>query len=364
MKGFQLLLGLSVFLFLGCQDKDDYTIEERILGYEGEARLNPFLAAERFLEERGFEARSSRVWTTGDTAGMIVLPVSYLASEGVGNRAEDWIYEGGRLVVTLAGGQARRNDFRNSYWSEKSDTWENYLGAVGLFEQIGIEVLDEGWEDVSGMELEEKGHLAIPYHIAQVEGLAEEVMEVEFEGDLGLRVEGGVDYEKNSRKSARVVSTKYGEGELIVLAHARSIRNPFLARRDHAAFLESLVRNERSRKVLFIFGETTSFSGLIWERGWPVVIAGIALLVFWLWSRIPRLGPILSDGKKVERPYEDALLSSARFLWRRGRIERILRPLIDRNRNDEGEDGSWNADPQNAEELIGTVKNLQKAENE
>ena len=58
-----------------------------------------------------------------------------------------------------------------------------------------------------------------------------------------------------------------------------------------------------------------------------VVIAGLILLFCWLWMRIPRFGPILQDSFKRPRPYGEELKASARFLWRRGQIEYLLRPL-------------------------------------
>jgi hypothetical protein len=58
-----------------------------------------------------------------------------------------------------------------------------------------------------------------------------------------------------------------------------------------------------------------------------VVIAGFVLLVCWLWMRIPRFGPILQDLAVKRRPYGDELKASARFLWRTGQLEHLLRPL-------------------------------------
>ena len=58
-----------------------------------------------------------------------------------------------------------------------------------------------------------------------------------------------------------------------------------------------------------------------------VVIAGLVLLFAWLWMRMPRFGPILRDNSIKRQPYGKSLITSARFLWRTGELEHLLRPL-------------------------------------
>jgi len=58
-----------------------------------------------------------------------------------------------------------------------------------------------------------------------------------------------------------------------------------------------------------------------------VVIAGLILLVAWLWMRIPRFGPILRDNLVKHQPYGESLITSARFLWRTGELGHLVRPL-------------------------------------
>jgi hypothetical protein len=58
-----------------------------------------------------------------------------------------------------------------------------------------------------------------------------------------------------------------------------------------------------------------------------VVIGGLILLFAWLWMRIPRFGPILHDNAIKRQPYGKALTTSARYLWRTGELEHLLRPL-------------------------------------
>ena len=55
-----LTLILALVLVSGCKRKDNYTLEKRPTGYKGEARYNPFLAAQFFLEKRGYETDRER----------------------------------------------------------------------------------------------------------------------------------------------------------------------------------------------------------------------------------------------------------------------------------------------------------------
>jgi hypothetical protein len=43
--------------------------------------------------------------------------------------------------------------------------------------------------------------------------------------------------------------------------------------------------------------------------------------------RMPRFGPILRDNSIKRQPYGKSLITSARFLWRTGELEYLLRPL-------------------------------------
>jgi hypothetical protein len=111
------------------------------------------------------------------------------------------------------------------------------------------------------------------------------------------------------------------------LAHARPLRSPYLDRADHADFLDMIAKNYGGGDLVFLYGSGTSFFDLVWKEGKMVVIAGGLLLVFWLWLRVPRFGPVLMDSYGRPKPYGEALKASARFLWRRGQIEHFLRPL-------------------------------------
>lgn len=312
----------------GCKSGKE-EMEEVPTGYRGKARVNPYLAAERYLDEGGWEVRSSRVWDDfGYQTGVIFMPGSFLESKAEGMRALEWVTEGGFLVVTIEGGEPERNDYTSNQSGSGLPSPGDFPGLDYLLEESGVEMRYEDWEGLSvDSDGETRGHLSRPWHIAELDLAGGGEIDLEFEGEVGLAVANGRDWEGNSSLSSRVVSTAYGMGRVMVMAHARSLRSPYLDRADHALFLETIVNESSGGEIVFLYGSSLSFFGLIWQRAWMVVVAGIILLITWLWMRIPRLGPVLEDGFQTRRPYGEALTTSARFLWRGGHAEHLIRPL-------------------------------------
>jgi hypothetical protein len=82
--------------------------------------------------------------------------------------------------------------------------------------------------------------------------------------------------------------------------------------------------------VVFLYGSGTSFSALLWQHAWQILIAGLVLLIVWLWMRIPRFGPMVADCGIVRQKYGEELTAAARFLWRKKGLGDYLRPLRER----------------------------------
>ncbi len=332
---------ILAFLLTACQPSDQREkIGEKPTGYVGEARLNPYLAAELYLKEKGWSAKSSRTWLNYDwETSVIFMPVSFLQSKGMGIRALSWVDEGGTLILTVEGGERERNDFRTSSAGAGVPLEGEFSGMDYLFEELGIELWDSDWSEFTDGEVEEDGHLGRSWHLTKIDGqFGFGSFHLEQEGDVGLSVKNGWSWDFEDEGASRVVGAGYGSGEVMVMAHARPLRSAYLARADHAEFLEMIAEHYGTGEMVFLYGSGSSFFGLIWKEGWMVVVAGGFLLLFWLWKRIPRFGPMLNDSFKKPKPYGESLKASARFLWRRGQIEHYLRPLRSRiERENEGD---------------------------
>jgi len=329
-----MIIGLAVLT--GCQqatspDSDEWEVEEIPIGYRGPARVNPYLAAERFLSGNGYEAKSSLVWSEAEEEmDIIMMPASFLSTKGMGMRALTWVENGGMLVITVEGGEGEINDFRNRSMFFRSSEL-NLQGFDYLLEECGIEVLREDWETESLPDGE--GHLRRAWSPAFVElSIDGEDLEyqVEFEGNAALKADYGTNWELARNDRTRMITSEYGFGDIMILAHARAFRNAYIDRADHAEFVKLIADWRGQKSIVFLYGSGTSFTGLLWQHGWQAIVAGLLLLLFWLWMRIPRFGPLKEDDFVALGGYGEALSASARFLWRKKQLHHYLRPLRDR----------------------------------
>ena len=327
MKWICLLL---IFILAGCGEPEKGEKTGEIpLGYHGEARLNPYLGAEMYLSRKGWTVESSRSWSGYDSGTSIIfMPASFLATGGMGIRALDWVSGGGTLVLTAEGGEPEWNDFTGNSSSWPTGEEDGFTGFNDILEKLGISAEERNWNDFvdEEIELEDYGHLARSWHVTQL-GENRGGHRLELEGGIGFLAPNHLNWDTEVEGYSRVAGSRHGSGQVILLSHARPFRSPYLARADHAEFLEMLAETYGGGEIVFLYGSSNSFFGLIWKEGRMVVIAGLALLVCWLWMRIPRFGPILQDLAVKRRPYGDELKASARFLWRTGQLEHLLRPL-------------------------------------
>lgn len=319
---------LGLFLLAGCDQKEEgKKVDEIPLGYTGKARVNPYLAAEKYLDQQGWNIESSRTWSNYDyETRVIIMPASFLQTKGMGIRVMDWVADGGNLVLTIEGGDPDRNDFTDSESGDGVPDEGDLTGLDYVFNELEITSTYHPFDGAFG-EADRSGHLSRAWELVKTR---EEWggHELEFEGEVGLGIGNGWDWIPDSDKNSRMIGTSYGAGEVMVLAHARPFRSPYLARADHAEFLNYLAEEyANGGKIVFLYGSSTSFFGLIWKEGRMAVIGGLILLFAWLWMRIPRFGPILQDNAIKRQPYGKALTTSARFLWRTGELEHLLRPL-------------------------------------
>jgi len=319
---------VALLFLLGCgQNEERQKVDEIPMGYTGKARLNPYLAAEKYLNQQGWDVESSRTWSNyDDETQMIILPGSFLQTKGIAMRVLDWVNQGGNLVITIEGGEPDRNDFTESGSGMGVSEPGDYAGLDHALEQFKISSSQYSYQAAED-DSKNRGHLSRPWELVKTK---EEWggHSLEFEGEVGLNIEEGRNWIQNEDGKSRMVGLNYGAGEVLVLAHARPFRNPYLARANHAEFLDHLTgRYGNGGKIVFLYGSSNSFFGLVWKKGWMVVIAGLILLVVWLWMRIPRFGPILRDNLVKRQPYGESLITSARFLWRTGELEHLVRPL-------------------------------------
>jgi hypothetical protein len=299
VRFFQGLAVLVMMLAAGCS----YVEVEQETGYKGRARVNPWLAAERFAEELGQDVWSLGAWQEPEEEDALwFVPGFILSNESFTRRMEQWVLAGGHLVVLLEHSDSQRND------------WRRHRAEAGLSQALR-QLLER-----AGIGLEELD-------------AAEDAAEVEYLGK-SFRVEASATTRVSApdQEAGVFASAGHGAGRMTVLADARIFRNRWIDGEQHADLLAALLDGVGEEQwVVFLRGVGLSFLGMLWQYLWPVLLALAVLMVLWLWKNLSRFGPLESRGDAPPLPaYERHLEALGDFQWRLDGGNALLRPLRER----------------------------------
>lgn len=276
-------------------------------GFQGEARRNPYLAAQRFLERTGVEADSigslDQLSELPATSATLYLPTERLTLDARRTQALlDWIRTGGHLVVVIWGdAEANRRDPLLApfgvvqYFEEEPE--ENEVPAnVDLpnapdFYQVGF---------LPWYRMEDPDNKAI----------------WRVEDDTGIHA----------------LQYAAGQGYLTVLTDMDFMNNDAIGQYDHAAVLWYLSHmHGRQGQVLFVYNDDMPALGrLLWDRLPEALISAAVLLGVWLWLASRRFGPPLPEPARARRSLLEHLTASGRFLWRQHKQETLVTALRQR----------------------------------
>ena len=279
----------------------EYDKVEREIGYKGKARINPWLAAERFAEQSGAGVRSLGSWSAPEMEDAVwFVPAAVLANESFTRRVERWVEQGGHLVVLVENASAETND-----WWARSPEPGLETALVRMLDRAGI-VLEPGPrrnDAFKRIDFLETGY--------QVD--AESATRVSLPG-----AEPGV-----------FATVESGAGRISVLTDGRLFRNRWIGENEHAELLDALIRaSAHEGDVVFMRGSGLSLWGLLVNHLWPVLIGLGVLTVLWLWKNFTRFGPVeAASGTSTLRGYEHHLQALGDFQWRLDRAAALLAPL-------------------------------------
>lgn len=266
------------------------------VGFQGEARANRYLAAQRLLQRMGIQAQAVKALPelrALPPSATLVLPQARQAI-ALWPRAEllRWVEQGGHLIVE----------------AEPVHEPDPLLDALGV-KRSAIEVPEPG-ENVEGA-VSQTVEIALPQGGSPV--TVRMVQSFSVDAETALASFGG-DY------ATTLLLIERGRGLVTVANDLTGITNRFIGEHDHAEFLWRLVQlHPESREVLFFHNpRALSLAGWLRTHAWPALSAGTALLLLWLWRVAPRLGPAQADPERQRRRLLDHLRASGRFLWSSG----------------------------------------------
>jgi hypothetical protein len=277
------------------------------VGASGEARLRPFLAAERFAERMHVKTRELRSIPELDAlapGSALLLPAGRqtLDRERI-ERLLGWVQAGGHLIAEA-----------------------EPLGTPDLlFDQLAV-------RRVAAPPATKPLAVAIqgrhePLQVTLPRRLAIEPPT----GRLELRAASG--------DSLRLATYARGRGKVTAVSSLDFVRNPrivFTARfapqldlqigeHDHAELLWQLMKAGQATEFqVYWHPLRLSLWGFLTEHALAALAAGSALLVAWLWRIAPRFGPVAPDAPPARRRLLDHLRASGRYYWALNLRERLL----------------------------------------
>lgn len=301
-------LALAVWLYT----KLDYKIVEKDQGYQGEARTNPYLAAEFFLRRMGQKSEKIKLFTDKqkvlDQHDTLLVPSVRLAFDSRrSNDMLEWANRGGHLIIT---GQP--------------DSETNTSQRDHLLDSLGLYIERQSLGDDSELD-EEPVNIAIydEDHFWQVD--FDDYLVISHTAEFKSEVIWSV--EDNARVHAMQI--KSGQGLITLLSDIRMFRNDYIESYDHAAFLLSLANDQSeatSNNVFYysLFEDSMSLYQWLWENAKPLMLSFCVFIIIVLWMLIPRFGPLINVHKPIRRQFLEHLTASGNYHWRQGHYHRLL----------------------------------------
>jgi hypothetical protein len=123
-----------------------------------------------------------------------------------------------------------------------------------------------------------------------------------------------------------LLKLRAGDGELWLLSDLDIFGNARLHHLDHADLLVTL-SDDRQQVWWAVSVDVPPLSAWLWQRGWPLIIALLLLLLVFLWLHMPRRGVVLQTTNNVHHNFTDHLRAASALLWRIGQRDAVLSAL-------------------------------------
>lgn len=291
--------------------------ESRDTGYEGIARTQPFLAAERLLASLGWEVRRDHAIKDLGYGGTLILNGDGSSNQITSQRALEWAEnQHGHLILLLSGSESWRNDWEPNFQQFLVNSEE--LNVHPVLKKLHLTVSSKGVfsmgspatidVEIDGESYEMKSAPPLTLHASSMPGKADVLVGTKDEASLvSMPLKSG--------------------GRITVVCDGVPFRNRQLDTADHAQILVALVSlgsEWQQRSVAFLLHSSISFYGLLWDQFWMPIIALAVLLLAWLWKNFPRFGPLLAANGNADRQFSDHLRMTGNFLWSRRRSSDLL----------------------------------------
>ncbi len=278
----------------------------------GRAAANDWYGVERLLSEQGVDATSAPGAKDLPPQDHVILLFARGQTSQQVERLLNWVEDGGHLIATMEPRVV--SEAASDEVLELEDSDDEILAALEL---TSAEALAGALETVA----------VIPPQGGEALSVTAPEIQVKLSDWLPcLWTEAGAPVETICPMSS-FVRVPYGDGWITLLPEASFLDNFNLGEHDNALFLWTLVqRGGPPAGALVVYrDQPPSLWALIGQHAWPLLVAGATLLALWLWSALPRFGPVLVDPPPARRSLVEHVLASGEHLWRREHQDLLLK---------------------------------------
>jgi hypothetical protein len=270
------------------------------LPLRGEARRNPFYAAQRFVEALG--ATASWEHALGRPSSDAVVYVSGFHWSLIDSRRraiERWVEAGGRLVVD-----------NQLLGTEEFERWSGITREIPK-PKSSDDDLDDALERAEAVarrercrDLEDEHHA----RFAMCQYIAPSWLASRGQSIWTLRNQDGI----------QALRVRIGRGTVTAL-NASPFGNEVFTEGDHARIFVALTDLTRDDEVHFLSeNESPSLTALVWKTGAPVVVIFSIWVALTLWRGGVRFGPLAPRAELVRRSLAEQIRGTGHFALRSG----------------------------------------------
>ena len=280
-----------------------------------EALLNPYLAAERFLNKNNIKTQSvsgakllDELPLHSDTIFLSNHRNDGLLTTARQDALYDWIIEGGHLVMVA-----------HTLWDEEQNgSGDPFLDSLDI-RRFKHDFSNDELEEIEPVETRFAGRgetLTLAFNPVYY------LLNQDKTADSGIK----------SHKGYHLLQYDINGGRLTVLSDDQIWRNNNIGENDHALLFHNLIASnidsETPSKLWIVHDlEFPSLLELIWKKAHYAVLILFLLLVFSLWAAYNRFGPPLVDNHRIRRSLLEHLDACGRYHWRHDQGNTLLTTL-------------------------------------
>lgn len=287
--GAAALIAIGVIWFFSSFER--VPVKERV-GPSGEARMRPFLAADRFAQRMGLRTKELRSRAELDALparGVLLLPLGHQELEGRRlGQILAWVERGGHLIA-------------EAEYLPLADPLFDLLGVQRVVAKHFARDLKFQADDGRTLQLSLPDRIALEPQVPQ----------------FRLRIANG--------DEIKVAAFPRGKGMVTVASSLGFARNNLIGQHDNAELLWQLLQLTPAAELQVYFQpQRLSLWRFFAENAAALLAAAGVLLALWLWRIAPRFGPVAPDQPLSRRRLLDHLRASGRYFWATGLRARLV----------------------------------------